>query len=258
MRLSCGQCAWCRWVKTGQWAIRCTHEAEQYKQNCFIDLTYRPADLPKNASLVKKDAQEFIKNIRNQNRGKTIRYFLAGEYGTATAKNNWVARPHYHILLFGHDFTDKKRHKKSQLGHTLYRSAMLEKAWTKGYSDVGELNVDTARYAAGYIRKKINGDRAAEHYGERIPEFAIMSLKPGLGFDWYEKNKQWLFKPNEDLIRHAGKSYSVPRYYEKLYEAENPEGYEILKEARRNRTPEQRRRRFCVETLPEDLEDEKC
>lgn len=39
LQLPCRQCVNCRLTHSREWAIRCTHEAKMWVQNCFITLT---------------------------------------------------------------------------------------------------------------------------------------------------------------------------------------------------------------------------
>jgi hypothetical protein len=51
-----------------------------------------------------------------------IRFFHCGEYGDKTR------RPHYHALIFGYGFPDKKIFKKQKSGD-LFTSDILTKCW---------------------------------------------------------------------------------------------------------------------------------
>ena len=57
-----------------------------------------------------------------------------------------------------------------------------------------------------------------------------MSLKPAIGKTWYEKFKTDCYP--SDFITHRGKKFRVPKYYDKLYEAEEPENWEKTKQLR--------------------------
>lgn len=228
----CGSCSTCRYNMTKYWALRIALEAMMHKQNSFLTLTYNPENMPEGETLVKKHLQDFMKRLRGRleyHHGVEIRFFAAGEYGD---KND---RPHYHVLIFGWDFPDKTFFKTSVKGARLYRSALLEELWPYGFSSIGALNYQSAKYAAGYCRKKITGKAAADHYGEREPEFAIFSKHPKIGDAWYQQNKHWLWK--EDRIEMFGRTFRPPIAFEETFKKEDPEAYaEWVLETRSKRT----------------------
>lgn len=198
------------------WATRCLHEASLYKENCFLTLTYDEENLPWDQSVNKKHFQDFMKRLRSANNDKRIRYFHCGEYGEE------LRRPHYHALIFNHDFQDRTLWKKNPNGD-LYTSETLSKLWPMGFSTVGAITWGSAAYCARYTQKKITGQKADDHYwgitdtGIEIqlePEYATMSLKPGIGKDWFDRFKDDCFP--SDFITVAGKKKRIPKYYDKL------------------------------------------
>ena len=233
LQLPCGQCIGCRLERSRQWATRCIHEASLHHDNCFITLTYDDENFPYGGSLVKAHFQKFIKRLRSKIAPKKVRYFMCGEYG------DQLMRPHYHALLFGYDFTDRELW-QSREGIRTYTSQSLEKLWPKGFSTIGDITWQTAAYCARYVTKKLTGKAAAAHYerlvpdtGEIIqlqPEYIAMSLKPAIGKDWYEAYKDDCYP--SDFITNQGKKYRVPRYYDKLLEAEKPDELQRLKRLR--------------------------
>lgn len=78
MQVPCGQCVNCRLNHSREWAIRCTHEAQMWDQNCFITLTYNDENLPEGGTLVRKHLTDFFKRLRKHFTGRTIRYFACG------------------------------------------------------------------------------------------------------------------------------------------------------------------------------------
>ena len=64
----CGSCIGCRLDYSRDWATRCLLEAEQFKFNYFLTLTYDDVHLPKgnvqNATLVPEDFTNFMKRLR--------------------------------------------------------------------------------------------------------------------------------------------------------------------------------------------------
>jgi len=269
MTVPCGQCIGCRLERSRQWAIRCTHEASQYENNCFITLTYSNENLPHSMSIGVRPFQLFIKRLRKKY-GSGIRFYGCGEYGGR------FGRPHYHACLFNHDFKDKKLWKESKTGDHLYRSKQLEAIWPYGYCSIGTMTFQSAAYVARYLMKKINGNSAEKHYeyidefGEvhaRKPEFTIMSRKPGIGANWLEKYASDIYPG--DFVILKGKRMRPPKYYDTLYEKENPEDMKRIKRNRQdslnqhadNNTEERLKVRETIQTrkmqlLHRDLEKE--
>lgn len=214
MTVPCGQCIGCRIDRTRMWALRCSHESKMHQNNCFITLTYDKQHLPEDTGLVKKHLQDFFRRLRKSH--GTFRYFAAGEYGE---RDN---RPHYHAIIFGLDFAeDRKFFKTTPQGHKLFISKTLTETWQNGHATVASFSYSTASYTARYVLKKVTGKDAPEFYqrlnivtGELVPvlpEFSLMSLKPGIGATWYDKFKKDAF-PSDFLI-HEGKKHTVPRFY---------------------------------------------
>lgn len=215
LTLRCGQCIGCRLKRSKDWAIRCMHECQMHPYSSFVTLTYDPLFLPNNGSLTYVDFQRFMYRVRKR-LGK-VRFFMCGEYGDK-------GRPHFHAILFGVHFGDREYFRTLSSGHKIYRSASLESLWPHGYSSIGEVSFESAAYVARYITKKVTGELADDHYrrvdpdsGEvynLVPEFCHMSLKPGIGFSWFEKFGVDVF-PQDEVVM-DGKKHSVPKYYDRL------------------------------------------
>jgi len=222
--LPCGRCTGCRLERSRQWATRCMHEASLYDENSFLTLTYSDENLPKDGSLVVSDYQDFMKRLRKKVYPKKIRYYHCGEYGE---KFN---RPHYHSLLFGHQFSDLKLFSnKGQF--PVFTSEELDGIWQKGHAIVGDVTFESAAYVARYVMKKITGEKAEQHYAGRKPEYTTMSRRPGIGKGWYEKFKTDIY-PRDGVIVRGHKS-RVPRFYDNLLADEDPLMLEKLKDIRR-------------------------
>ncbi len=236
--LPCGQCRGCRLERSRQWAMRCVHEASLFEENCFITLTYSDECLPSDGSLNKKHFQDFMKRLRSRVVGRRIRYFHAGEYGSK------YRRPHYHACLFNFDFADKKLFRRVN-GLSLYISDLLDSVWNLGFCTVGSLTFESAAYVARYIMKKVTGDVAAEHYlgcddftgalTELEPEYVTMSRGGrgglgGIGREWYKKFSGDVF-PGDDVVL-RGRRMRPPRYYDCMYELENPDDFARIKAER--------------------------
>jgi len=206
------------------------HEAQLHEKNCFITLTYDNTHLPSDGSLHYEDFQLFIKRLRKKLGNNRIRYYMAGEYGEN------FGRPHFHACIFGFDFHDKKLWQRSPSGSMLYRSADLELLWPFGYSSIGDVNFESAAYVARYIMKKVTGKKANQHYSEideetgeinqKKPEFNKMSLKPGIGRDFYKKYTSDIYPQDYVILR--GKKVKPPKYYDKQYKLDQPFEYDEL------------------------------
>lgn len=226
MELPCGQCIGCRLERSRQWAMRCEHEAQLHDQNAFITCTYDEEHLPKRGQLIYAHWQAFMRRLRKRT-GKKIRFFMAGEYGEING------RPHYHAIIFGHDWPDKQP--VTQLGNNKYfTSEILHKTWGHGKCIIGECTFESAAYVARYCLKKINGPMAEEHYKRQdeegeyqlTKEFAHMSLKPGVGMEWYKKYKTDVYPHDYVVVR--GMKMKPPKYYDKKYKEDEPENAEWL------------------------------
>lgn len=211
--------------------MRCMHEATLYKANAFITCTYNDASLPYGGTLVKADFQKFLKRLRKKI-GVNIRYYMVGEYGEQTY------RPHYHAGIFNFDWPDKKFHTRNAQGDIIYTSKMLDETWGLGNCTTAELNFQTAAYMARYCMTKQTGKTAREHYYRitdrgpmlLLPEYNNMSLKPGIGQPWLDKWKTDVY-PNDYVIIN-GKRSRPPKYYDKLFEREEPDALNEIKENR--------------------------
>jgi len=223
--IPCGHCIGCKTERTNEWAARCYHEAKMHKANSFLTLTYDDEHVPPGGTLVKEHLQNFMKRFRTEIWPEQIRFFGCGEYGEK------LSRPHYHLLVFGHDFPDKLLHTRNKKsGQYLYRSATLEKLWPSGFSTIGLFDLASAKYVAAYTAKKITGSAAEAHYKGKLPEFALMSRNPGIGRAWLEKYESDVYP--KDFFTIKGVKYRPPRYYDKCLEKKNPKRFMRTKRKR--------------------------
>lgn len=212
-----------------------------WPENCMVTLTYDKENLPEFPhSLEVEHHQDFMKALRHHYYPQKIRFFNAGEYGKPTPDNDFIARPHWHTILFNYYPTDLILYSSSERGD-VYESETLDKIWGRGHARVTELSNNIAQYVAKYCIKKINGDKADEHYqkicpltGETDnvrPEFSTMSRRPGIAKDWYEKYKSDVF-PHDMVILKDGTRVKTPRYYDNLFKETNPDIHQEIKDAR--------------------------
>lgn len=214
--IPCGQCYACRLAKSREWAARCVLEAKSHDSNCFITLTYDDNHVPADMSLQKKDFTNFIKRLR-KNTGEKIRYYACGEYGELHQ------RPHFHACLFGYKPKDLVLWSVRQ-GVSLYRSAEVEKAWQfQGYCTVGDVSYESAAYVARYVLKKVTGADADAHYNGRQPEYTVMSRRPGIAADFFDKYNGNIYGKDFIVIR-DGIKLKPPRYFDRLFDIYYGEG----------------------------------
>lgn len=212
VEVPCGYCVGCRIDRSRAWAIRCVHEASLHDLNCFVTLTYAVA--PQNNSLVKKDLQDFWKRLRKSIFPLTLRYFACGEYGS---KGD---RPHYHACIFGwrpHDLVTFGSH---------YSSEFLARVWGHGFVTVGDVTHASAAYVAQYVIKKQYGPDV--DYGDREPEYVVMSRRPGIASDWISHNLDDVYGYH-DAVSIDGRLVRVPRFYDSYFESVDPKGLQDLK-----------------------------
>ncbi|WNK13737.1 MAG: replication initiator protein [Microvirus sp.] len=243
--LPCGQCIGCRLERSRQWAIRCVHQAQLSHSSCFITLTYDDQHLV-SQSLIHRDFQLFMKRLRkfaSKKKNKMnltskfalglgtiepetrpqaesqITYYMAGEYGS---KNR---RPHYHACLFNFNFIDKIYYSTTKSKSKIYTSHLLTKLWGKGFTTIGDVNIQSAAYIARYIINKITGKNASQHYqhvnqetGEitdLLPEYNRMSLKNPIGKDWLKRYSSDVYP--EGLVHTRSGIAKSPRAYDKWF-----------------------------------------
>ena len=228
--IPCGHCIGCRLDYSRSWADRMMLELETEKKAIFLTLTYDNDHAPWSqfdsegdplyASLDKRDCQLFMKKLRSRFDGKDgrpfakIRFFLAGEYGPSTL------RPHYHAIVFGlgrSDFPDSVQHGCNELGQRYYISNTLSDIWSNGFVLLSDVSWKTCAYVARYVTKKLSGE-AKITYSERnvIPEFSLMSRKPGIGREYLNQHPDCLDKESiylstvDDSLK-----IQIPKYYYK-------------------------------------------
>lgn len=241
VNLPCGRCTGCKLERSRQWGVRCMHEASLHPENCFITLTYDREHLPVDYSVHPREMQLFFKKLRKLIFPKKVRFFLGAEYGDLNL------RPHYHIILFNHDFNDKIFYERTPRGDSLYLSKTLSNLWGKGLATVGHVTFQSACYTARYAVKKITGPKASDHYLREHPdhhficrvrpEFSLMSRRPGLGKGWIDKFKDDTYK--DDTIIANGAPARPPRFYDQQLTEEElkPIHRKRLIEGKRKQTP---------------------
>lgn len=288
--IPCRKCNECKSKYAQEWSIRCYHEFQVRECGSFITLTIDTAKVknffeesnlkrycnrcvkgnryiqyPIDYTLCKGLVLDWLKKFRDYLYKKydvSIRYFGCGEYGELDE------RPHYHILIFGYNFPDKKFYKNSDKGVPIYLSEELYKSWNYGICTVQDVNHQACMYTAKYVMKKmsyVNEQDFVENYYGREPEFLFMSkgncqsnrcpfiydiIKNCKGIkslrdmnNPYCKNcnktrgglgYDWFLKYKDDVLKKGfitieGIKYKIPNYYLKILELTDKEKYDKYK-----------------------------
>ncbi len=203
---ACGHCRECRRQRANEWGYRMLFESLEHDGNSFLTLTYKPECLPKDG-VSRSDIKSFFKKLRKKIK---FRYYGASEYGSK------YQRPHYHIAMFGVpvDSPIYKNRRWSQSAKVYYVD-MSE--WDKGFCSVGTLTPASMRYVSKYIQKKWLGSSGNEHYKKLAlnPEFSFMSLKPGIGFNYFFEHADEIKR--DGFVRLGKKKVAIPRYFVKKF-----------------------------------------
>lgn len=207
--VNCGKCLECLQKYSNEWAFRIIDECSLYDENAFITLTYNDDYLPADNSVSRREVQLFMKRFRKAVSPLRVRFFSCGEYGKKRL------RPHYHIIIFNWFPTDCYFWQRDG-SVDLFRSPFLEKIWTKGFSSVGKVTLQTARYCAKYMQKW-QFDNLLK--SDLTPPFVQMSNRPGIGYGAISADCLV-----DDRIYHNGSFVKVPRYYLKVFEQN---GYDL-------------------------------
>lgn len=196
----CGRCIACRLNKQREWAFRISHEAKLSPDNVFVTLTYDDKKDGPHITLKKRDCQLFLKRLR-KNLGRQIRFFLSGEYGEKGG------RPHYHLIIFGLRKEEEN---------------IIRQSWKHGFVSVGDVSLSSINYVAKYTLKKVSGVLKEEYAKQgKIPEFSLMSRKPGIGWNFAKKSKS-LFNNGFGVFKSS--KIPLPRFYvDKLFSEEDKE-----------------------------------
>ena len=185
-------------------------EASLNADNSFLTLTYQ--DDP--GTLVPLDHRKFMDALRKRLRPLKVRFYMVGEYGE---KNG---RPHFHYALFGYPSCRRAGARRSK---KIYRCCapcdLIEEVWSKGFIYNKPLEMGSARYIARYVIKKMTR-KDDPRLGNRHPEFARMSLKPGIGAGILDQvcaviTRYNLLTPEGDVpvtLRHGDLQWPLGRY----------------------------------------------
>lgn len=194
----CGKCPACVANRAQEWTYRLFAENKLHAKSCFVTLTYSDEALGARLvlsptglySLNKKELQDFMKRLR-KNLSARIRFYGVGEYGGHSK------RPHYHLILFGVSKDDRR---------------IIEKAWPFGFVTVGNVSPASIAYVARYCTKKLFSDSLDYKSEGVLPEFSLMSNRPGIGFNAIKKGVR-RFENGNMFVWYQGRRAKVPQYF---------------------------------------------
>lgn len=234
--IPCGHCIGCKLDYSRAWADRMMLELEVAKKAIFLTLTYNNDNAtwckfdddgnPVLATLVKRDVQLFMKRLRKEFSDRTIRFYLAGEYGSRTL------RPHYHLILFGiglDDFPDKKNIGFNELQQAHFTSDRLAGIWSNGFILLSDVSWRTCAYVARYVTKKaLKSDVGyISEITNQLPEFSLMSRRPGIGAPYLESHPELFDYANIPIAE--GQKVNIPKYFVKKLELSDPDKFANIK-----------------------------
>lgn len=179
-------------------------ESLAHEHTSMVTLTYRDENIPQENSLDPVHLRNWLKRIRKAVAPLPLRFFACGEYGGASE------RPHYHAILYGY----RSCLRGGATGLRVYRPSdccsqcgLVSQTWGHGLISCESVSPASFRYVAGYVTKKMMNKNDPRLNG-RYPEFARMSLKPGIGVPAIPL----IAKALEDGFRIYDKNEDVPSY----------------------------------------------
>jgi hypothetical protein len=146
---------------------------EYYKHagSCVVTLTYSSEFGPLSNSLRPLQVQRWLKRLREAAKPRKLRFFLQGEYGDDGE------RPHYHAVLYGLELPlEHIKDYRCKCSTCL----LLRNTWGLGFVYADHVSWEALAYICGYVLKKMTR-KGDPRLAGRAPEFARMSLRPGLG-----------------------------------------------------------------------------
>lgn len=256
-KVRCGQCIGCRLDHSLTWASRSMHQAKCHTENSFITLTFNDESMPSHRSVELRPIQLFFKKLRKSIAPKKIKILWCGEYSPKKTKpvgpfnpDEYLGegqRPHYHAIIFNHAFSDQILWTVRN-DNNVYTSDILTGLWGQGYCTTGEVTYESAAYVARYSLKKINGTlKSTQDYKtgllpyERICEITgdITEVQQekfhqsnGIGKEHYNNYHSDIYPADHVIIN--GHATRPPRYYDDLYDIQEPTSMENIKARRIN------------------------
>lgn len=189
----CNWCRPCRIKRQNEWITRLKLEMRDHEHAVFVTLTYNDLALTDidggritdkgHATLVPNDVTLFLKRLRKMMEPTKLRYYVSGDYSPWRADGKGM-RPHYHGIFFGVRpcaYINTRKHEMLNGRPCCPTCDMLTKAWQHGNVFVGTVTPQSMRYSLKYVSDKMVGNMDT-HYDGRYPHYAVMSMRPGIGY----------------------------------------------------------------------------
>lgn len=223
----CGKCEECRKDQRRLWTERLQLEASCYEPGevWMLTLTYDDVGiqhLNRSSGLYSlnyDDCRQFLKRLRNRffkpresdlfcfpGLSIRIRFFASGEYGS-------LGRPHFHIVLFGFDFSkyDRLILQNETAQGPVFSSALIGDLWPYGFNTVLSAGPSACGYVTGYVMKKLGSLDKYSVLGLQ-PERSFMSTHPAIGSEFFRRNADIIRECNGYVNPITGDYHPVPRF----------------------------------------------
>ena len=185
--VNCGKCRNCIGNLVNFKASQAVMESVTADKSVAVTLTFSPEYDEHAHTLNKKIFQEWMQDLRNEGsrQGFTIRYVVAGEYGSLRG------RVHFHALLFFR-------------GKNIPEFAIREERWNwdlwpYGFTYADDVDYKSARYVAKYMSKDLTATNAINK------SWLSGSRRPELGHEYYKRraneNARQMVVPSGSVFR---------------------------------------------------------
>lgn len=186
VQVGCRLCWQCRKNRVNDLVGRCIAEQQTASQTLAVTLTYTDEAGANAAVLVYKDVQDFMKRFRKG--GYTVRYIVAGEYGSQKGRAHW----HAIFFLYGNTLNvveDPKERGEWDIILPRYDDdpwARIQWApWSsksegRGFAYFQQPDYGGFRYLLKYVLKDQSQSVSITHLA--------MSKKPPLGYAYFMEN----------------------------------------------------------------------
>mgnify|MGYP003375741789 CR=1 FL=1 len=206
----CNRCELCVGSVASKWATRGAHEATLWRYLYLVTLTFDDAHYPGSQAELEQRMVDWLKRVRENREGETIRTMGCTELGDRTR------RPHGHVLLMcDFELALGEVRGTGARGDAVHQCAEVQDKWPFGFANVSG-GLCSASLSGGNVaeldRLMVGGKlRSAEDVGRRGPVAGGLALvgyvtahqsEPGLG-------RMMLCEHERELVRVEKKGVAV-------------------------------------------------